>query len=115
LREWRHNPETLKEALLTDRVLRAPCRLRNRITPDKRRRIVAVLLEVHGSHCWLCNKPICDDKPTLDHIVPRSKGGRNAIANLRLAHEECNRKRGDGPVPELLLTDDMRLLVKEAA
>jgi 5-methylcytosine-specific restriction endonuclease McrA len=54
--------------------------------------------------CWLCGLP-CDFKgapltprsPTVDHVIPRSKGG--AVydrQNLRLACFECNTRRGDG-------------------
>ena len=32
---------------------------------------------------------------TLDHIVPRSKGGTHATENLRLAHRWCNSARND--------------------
>ncbi len=33
---------------------------------------------------------------TIDHIQPQSKGGTDRLDNLRLAHERCNRKRGNG-------------------
>jgi 5-methylcytosine-specific restriction endonuclease McrA len=32
---------------------------------------------------------------SIDHIVPRSKGGTNARSNLAAAHLECNRARSD--------------------
>lgn len=35
-------------------------------------------------------------RPTLDHIVPRSKGGPDTWENLRLSHAWCNAVRGDG-------------------
>lgn len=35
---------------------------------------------------------------TFDHIVPRSKGGLDELANLRLAHRRCNESRGNDPV-----------------
>lgn len=55
----------------------------------------------HGDNCWICKKPM-DFTPipggkaesaSLDHIVPRSKGGSGRFANLLLAHKECNAKR----------------------
>ncbi len=33
---------------------------------------------------------------TFDHVVPRSQGGQDELANLRLVHAGCNRARGDG-------------------
>lgn len=34
---------------------------------------------------------------TLDHIVPRSAGGRTREFNTRLAHKKCNSARGCTP------------------
>jgi len=39
--------------------------------------------------------PLSDWYPTLDHIVPRSKGGSHDYKNLRTAHRWCNSVRGD--------------------
>ncbi len=56
-----------------------------------------------GDNCHICGKPIdftmagnTGLAATLDHIVPKYKGGVNALSNLKLAHAECNRKRGCG-------------------
>lgn len=52
--------------------------------------------------CWLCHRPV-DPKgvgslePTMDHVIPKSLGGKRTPANLRLAHAKCNRDRGNGP------------------
>lgn len=57
--------------------------------------------------CWVCGG--CVDRtvaataptaPTVDHVLPRSQGGGNEPANLRLAHRRCNGRRGSR-VPEL--------------
>jgi 5-methylcytosine-specific restriction endonuclease McrA len=38
---------------------------------------------------------------TIEHHLPRSKGGKNKIENLRLAHRQCNQVKGDKlPVQE---------------
>ena len=45
--------------------------------------------------CWICGQPGAD---SVDHVVPRSKGGGNEPSNLRPAHLfPCNRAKGDKP------------------
>lgn len=59
--------------------------------------------------CMLCGEPVDmqadpqrgDWYPTLDHIVPRSKGGAHDADNLRTAHRWCNSVRGDRDDVEL--------------
>lgn len=42
--------------------------------------------------CLLAGDPTC---ATLDHVVPRSRGGTDAITNLQLACSRCNQAKGD--------------------
>lgn len=60
------------------------------------------LTERDGWTCWLCLEAIDPDAPqnheraaSIDHVKPRSQGGRNHLGNLRLAHRGCNAARGD--------------------
>ncbi|WP_319805247.1 HNH endonuclease [Microbacterium sp. YJN-G] len=53
-----------------------------------------------GWRCQLCGGPVDmvaettdPSAPTLDHIVPRSRGGSDDPDNLRLAHRGCNARR----------------------
>lgn len=53
--------------------------------------IVNKLIEQNGPVCYLCLNTFNSKKDiTLDHIIPKSKGGAYDIHNLRLAHEKCN-------------------------
>ena len=74
-----------------------------------------------GWVCWLCEGEIDPEAPrshpgapTVDHVVPKSRGGRTEASNLRLAHRRCNGRRGND-LPELhwperfMLTDPTSL------
>jgi len=59
---------------------------------------------------------------TIEHVIPRNKGGSHSWDNLALACFECNQRRGDnlGPPPEAKETpSQMRIrageLMREAA
>lgn len=50
------------------------------------------------------SKPVPHPKaPTIDHILPISKGGQDVHANIQLAHFECNWRKGDGGSQQLML------------
>ncbi|WP_425248691.1 HNH endonuclease [Auritidibacter ignavus] len=55
--------------------------------------------------CHLCSEPVDRDAhynddyaASLDHIIPRSKGGSDDPSNLRTAHRICNSMRQDAPL-----------------
>lgn len=56
--------------------------------------IRTVVFDTYGTDCWLCGHP---DATTVDHVHPRSRGGTDALANLRPAHLFCNTGRGASP------------------
>lgn len=45
--------------------------------------------------CGICNNPVDYDDMDVDHILPKSYGGKDLWDNLRVSHKECNRKRGN--------------------
>ena len=46
-----------------------------------------------GGLCAICDRPMALNEATLDHFIPRSRGGPNTYANLRATHGQCNHKR----------------------
>jgi len=71
---------------------------------DKSITIEKLILKYNGI-CQICGEPI-DKKdiknghirrnyPTLDHIVPLSKGGTHTWDNVQLCHMKCNSKKCD--------------------
>lgn len=55
-------------------------------------------------HCQYCGKHT--PKPTIDHIIPKSKGGKANWHNVVTACHSCNNKKGD----RLLKEAGMRLI-----
>ncbi|NDE02585.1 MAG: HNH endonuclease [Gammaproteobacteria bacterium] len=69
------------------------------------REICAYLADRDGDRCAICHQMVdlkirsgtrgSDAGPSIDHVIPRSRGGSDDLANLRLTHWGCNRKRGN--------------------
>ncbi|SCE74582.1 5-methylcytosine-specific restriction endonuclease McrA [Micromonospora viridifaciens] len=49
------------------------------------------VLRRDGRRCAYCDAPAS----TIDHILPRSRGGRNTWKNTTAACYECNQRKGD--------------------
>ncbi|HYF27560.1 MAG TPA: HNH endonuclease signature motif containing protein [Baekduia sp.] len=47
------------------------------------------LVEAYGSTCWRCGREVPTQDVWLDFVIPRERGGRNTLANLRPAHRLC--------------------------
>lgn len=45
--------------------------------------------------CGICGKGMDAGDVSLDHILPKSKGGSNEAWNLRPTHKKCNWNRGN--------------------
>lgn len=57
----------------------------------KIQRLAAAVFAERGRVCHLCGMPGAD---TLDHLIPRSRGGTDELENLAPAHKSCNSSRG---------------------
>ena len=59
--------------------------------------VVDLLRQRDGDMCWLCGQFVDDGRDaSVEHAVPKSRGGRNTAENLRLTHIHCNLTRPRG-------------------
>ena len=81
----------LYHATITERVLE---KLKRQAFFQRTREYQAhfdVVFERDGGVCVYCESP---DHPTIDHVVPRSRGGTDELSNLVLACRRCNSAKG---------------------
>lgn len=45
--------------------------------------------------CCYCPKNLTYEQATIDHVFPKSKGGKREIDNICIACPDCNTKKGD--------------------
>jgi|TARA_R110002096_G_scaffold143116_2_gene298740 5-methylcytosine-specific restriction endonuclease McrA len=58
--------------------------------------------------CQYCNKKFLSSDLTLDHVMPKSRGGENIWTNLVASCKKCNQKKGNKTPEEA----DMKLIKK---
>lgn len=75
---WRHRHEAVKQGLGWSE--RAQLRRRN--------------LELQGYRCAYCWCPLTPKRATLDHIIPKAKGGADDYENTVAACIQCNKLKG---------------------
>ncbi len=91
---------------------RVPYPERGALTDARRRALVTQArtdevfapLDIHvrdGWTCQLCHEPIDQaiawphpKSPSIDHIIPLSRGGAHALSNVQSAHLGCNSSKG---------------------
>lgn len=56
--------------------------------------------ERDGGMCQWCWRPVHQSVASLDHIIPKSHGGTNAMDNLQIMHKKCNQEKADRPMPQ---------------
>jgi 5-methylcytosine-specific restriction endonuclease McrA len=64
--------------------------------PKKRPKLCSrTIRERDGNRCQYTGKVLKPEEGSLDHVVPRSRGGRDAWENLVWSSKEVNSKKGD--------------------
>jgi 5-methylcytosine-specific restriction endonuclease McrA len=59
----------------------------------RKSRLISRLLGAQAGLCGLCGERL-RRSPSIEHVVPRCNGGRNA-GNRLAAHTQCNFRKGD--------------------
>ena len=59
---------------------------------------VEQLIARDGPACVWCGRELWRRDLTLEHVVPRSRGGHMTAENALVACRRCNRRRGSKPV-----------------
>ncbi len=53
------------------------------------------IYEHYGYRCCYCGKKLPSDKLNIDHVIPRSRGGKTEWGNVVTSCIECNLKKGN--------------------
>lgn len=67
----------------------------NQLNAERRRRTRQRVIARDGLECKICFRSLTVREVTLDHIVPRAKGGRALVSNLQVACYNCNHLKAD--------------------
>lgn len=88
-----------KVAHTSKRILRVPtviCCPKYRLMPMREQRPTPTSIrERDGNKCQYTGVPLTNKTYSLDHILPRSKGGKDTWENLVLAHKDVNSRKGN--------------------
>ena len=67
------------------------------------KKIRFLLLKKHNFTCQYCGKKAPHTELEIDHINPRSNGGKDHIDNLTVSCFDCNRGKADVVIDETLI------------
>ena len=63
------------------------------------------VLKASGGRCALCGATKNERPLDVDHIIPRSRGGKNELTNLQVLCSKCNRSKGNQDDTDFRQTD----------
>jgi hypothetical protein len=71
------------------------------LTPKlARRKFRQHIFEAWGWKCAYCDKQLDENTATIDHIIPKHKGGQNVRQNMACSCNTCNRLKASTPLSE---------------
>lgn len=53
-----------------------------------------IILDKTGGVCAKCGRPLPIEKTTIDHLIPKYRGGTDEISNLIPMCKRCNKQKG---------------------
>jgi 5-methylcytosine-specific restriction endonuclease McrA len=66
-----------------------------KMASNARNKVRVIVWKRCGGRCEYCGAVMTKESMTLDHWIPRSKGGTNAARNLRGSCQPCNEAKAD--------------------
>lgn len=60
----------------------------------KKNKRINILAKTNGK-CYLCGCDLTDKTMTIDHFIPKSKGGTGSVSNLLPACRPCNQNKAN--------------------
>ncbi len=63
------------------------------MAPSNKRKRLRLLMNY--PYCAYCGVKLSQRNSTVDHVVPKCRGGSNSLSNLVLSCEKCNADKGD--------------------
>jgi hypothetical protein len=93
IREWDTTISTIRQKIRVPTIIISP--KFNKMPKKKLRPSLTGIRHRDGDICQYTGKKLTKAEATLDHVLPKSKGGRDSWENLVLCHKDINHKKGN--------------------
>jgi hypothetical protein len=72
-------------------------------------KVLSLIVKRDGDHCFYCSNKLVENDMTVEHLIPRSAGGKNHLSNLALSCQKCNLEAGHLSVMEKIKLRESKL------